>query len=463
MPGAADRQTFASLAGEAAAILRAGTRAADAYGLVHGAVRREGARVWFHPKEAYDLTAFARVIVLGAGKAAAPMARALEEILGDRLTGGVVAVQTGTGAKASLARVEVVEGDHPIPGPASVEAAAAVGAMASHASASDLVVAVISGGASSIIASPEDGLTLGDLQTTWAALLASGEDITAMNGVRKHAARLLGGKLARAASPATLVTLVLSDVPDNRLDSVGSGPSVADPSTFAEALVVLGRVGAVRAVGENVAAFFEEGAQGKRPETPKPHGPPFERSYARLVGSNADAVAGAMRAAAERGYADGGDFRKGRSSEVSGSDARSVGRALATFALYHLELIARGIRESKPVAIVGGGEAPMRLGRKPGRGGRLSELALAAAEVIQGTPGVVVGAMATDGLDGAWDASLVVADGGTLERANAAGLDWAAERDANNTAAVFEAAGTFEKRALTLTNVADLYVALVSP
>ncbi len=463
MPDEKDRQGPASLAADAAAILKAGTSAADAYALVHRAVRRDGPRVWFHPKEAYDLDAFARVVILGAGKAAAPMARALEEILGERLAGGVVAVQSGPGANPRSSRVGVVEGDHPVPGRASVAAAGALEAMASQVSARDLVVALISGGASSVIASPEEGLTLGDLQTTWAALLASGEDIHAVNAVRKHAAALLGGKLARAASPATFVTLVLSDVPDDRLDSVGSGPSVADRSTFGEAAEVLARAGAVRAVPEHVAAFFAAGAAGNRPETPKPGDPLFERSYARLVGSNADAVAGAIRAAAARGYADGGDFRKGRSSEVAGADARSVGRALGTFALYHRELIARGIRQAKPVAIVGGGEAPVRLAKTAGRGGRLSELVLAAAEVIQGNPGVVVAAMATDGLDGDWDASLVIADGLTLERAKAAGVDWAAERDRNNTASVFEAAGTFERGALTGTNVADLYLALVGP
>lgn len=454
---------LSTMRADARAILRAGVEAAESGSLVRRAVTRDAHRVWFHPKEAYDLRAFQRIIVVGAGKAAGPMAQAIEGILGERLSGGVIAVPRATRAVDLPRRIESVEAEHPVPGEGSLRAAQAVRAMASQAGERDLVVALVSGGASSLLAAPEEGLELEDLRATWRALLASGLDIHAMNAVRKHLTRLGGGKLARIASPAPVVSLILSDVPGNRLDSVGSGPTVADRSTFEEAVKVMEKAGASGELPARVRSFLADGAQGKRPETVKPGDALLQKTFNRLIGSNEDAVAGALVKAAALGYTDAGDFRSGGAPAPTGGDARAVGRALGAFAVYLQEVMERGYRPARRMAIIAGGEAPVRVQPGGGRGGRLSELVLSAAEVIDGRPGILVAAAATDGQDGAWDAAGAIADGDTLRGARAAGVDPEKVRQASDTAAVFEAAGGAIPKEATRTNVTDLYLAVVWP
>lgn len=437
--------------------------AADAGLLVRRALRREGNRVWFHPHEPYDLDAFGQVFVAGAGKAAGPMAQAGEALLEDRLAGGVVAVPTGTPASDRPRRLEVVEAEHPLPGAGSLRAAEALTALARHAGPRDLVVFLVSGGASSLMAAPEPGLDLDDLREVWDVLLRSGLDIHEANIARKHLMTLGGGKFARMASRASIVSLILSDVPGNRLETVGSGPTVADRSTIEDAEQVLARAGALPPAAHRLRSFLERAVGNVSVETPKPHDPLLQRVYNRLVGSNEDAAAGAIFKAAELGYHDGGDFRRRSPLPPAAPEAHALGRSLGTYAAYLAKTMKLGYTDPKPMAVIAGGEAPSGRVRRGGRGGRVSAFTLAAARPVEGARGVVVGGLATDGRDGSWDASGALADGATIARAQAAGLSPDEVVASSDSGAVFEAAGGKIPAWPSRTNVADLYIALVVP
>jgi glycerate 2-kinase len=455
------RRTLDELRRDAEAIAVAGIEGADAGRLVLRAVRREENRVWFHPREPYNLDAFERVIVAGAGKAAGPMAQALEAVLGDRISGGCIALPAGPRRSDLLKRIDVVEAEHPLPGPGSLRAAEAIATAVRQAGKNDLVVFLVSGGASSLMAAPEEGLELEDLRFAWDALLRAGLSIVEMNVVRKHLMTLGGGKLALLATRATAVSLILSDVPGNHIESVGSGPTAPDPSTFAEVEQILSKVGALAAGSWRLRAFVERGASGALPETPKPGDGRSPSVYHRLVGTNDSAVAAAILKAAELGYRDGGDFLVKSPAPPAVNEARAVGRSFGVYAAYLAETARLGYGEGSAVAVIGGGEAPATVRRVGGWGGRLSEFALAAAEAIEAQHGVVVGGIATDGQDGAWDASGAFADGETLSRAQRAGVSASDVLQSSDSGRIFEAAGGKQAARPTRTNVADLYIALV--
>lgn len=455
------RRTIDELRRDAESIALAGIEAADGSKLVLRAVRREENRVWFHPREAYNLDAFQRVIVAGAGKAAGPMAQGLEALLGDRITGGCIAVPAGTRRTDVPTRIDVVEAEHPLPGGGSLQAAEAIAAAARQAGKKDLIVFLVSGGASSLMAAPEEGLELEDLRFVWDALLRAGLSVVEMNVVRKHLMTLGGGKLALLASRAAAVSLVLSDVPGNHIESVGSGPTTFDPSTFGEVEQILSKVGALAAGSPRLRAFVERGASGARPETPKPGDGRFPSVYHRLVGTNDSAVAAAIIKAAELGYRDGGNFLAKSPAPPAANEARAVGRSLGVYAAYLAETSRLGYGDGSAVAVIGGGEAPATVRRVGGWGGRLSEFALAAAQAIDAQGGVVVGGIATDGKDGAWDASGALADGETISRAQRAGVSAAEVEQTSDSGRLFEAADGKLAARPTRTNVADLYIALI--
>ncbi len=398
------------------------------------------------------LAANASVRIVAAGKAAAAMTAAAAEILGDRLERGVLVTKHGHLAGRTLPSVVATfEAGHPVPDEAGRAAVAAVEEVLAGRREGDLVVALLSGGASALLADPAEPLTLPDLQATTGLLLRSGASIVELNAVRKHLSRLKGGQLARLAAPATVVSLILSDVVGDPLDVIASGPTAPDPTTFAEAWNVVERRGLADALPASVRVRLRAGVEGRLPETPKPGDPLFGRVHNVLVGSNRLAALAAVGEARALGYA-----TLLLSTFVEG-EAREVARVVAALGR---GLLAHGDPLPPPACLVLGGETTVTV-RGNGRGGRNQEVALAAALALEGVDGISVMALATDGSDGPTDSSGAIVDGATAGAIRAAGLDPAAALAANDAYPALEIAGAQLRTGPTGTNVNDLTVLLV--
>jgi glycerate 2-kinase len=400
----------------------------------------------------YHLDQYERVFVVGGGKAGAPMAQALAEILGDRLTGGWVNVKQGHLVQETLPpALTIHEARHPIPDEAGRHGAAQILRMVEEAMAQDLVFCLISGGGSALLPLPVKGITLADLQALTDALLRCGATINEINAVRKHCSQIKGGQLARAAFPATTVALILSDVVGNPLDVIASGPAVPDPSTYAEAWAVLTHYGIQDRIPPRIADHLRAGLDGKVPETPKPGDPIFERVRNAVIGNNAIAACAAKVAAEQMGY-----HALLLSTYVEG-EAREVAKVAAAIAK---SLAVEGWPLPRPACVIAGGETTVTL-RGDGKGGRNQELALAAALALDGWPGVTVVALATDGTDGPTDAAGAIVDGETIARARALGLSAADYLARNDSYAFFDRLGDLIRTGPTNTNVNDLTFILV--
>jgi len=432
---------------DAMAILLAGVEAVEPRRAVRAHLRRRG-EVLLAGGRRLTLARGGRVWVVGAGKAAAPMADAVEEILGARVAGGLVVTKYGHGAP--LRRVELREAGHPVPDQAGVQASRDLAALLGAVRAGDLVVCVISGGGSALLPSPVEGITLGEKQEVTRLLLGCGATIGEINGVRKHLSALKGGGLARLARPAALLTLVLSDVVGDPLDVIASGPTVADPTTFAEACQVLARYGLGAQVPVPVRARLEAGARGELPETPKPGDRLFARSVNLMVGSNALAVAAAARQARALGY---------RPLVLSTTVTGETREVAAVHAAIARELATTGRPLRRPACLLSGGETTVTL-RGTGKGGRNQEFALAGALGIEGLERMAVLSAGTDGTDGPTDAAGAFADGDTVARARAAGLDPRAALDGHDAYPFFQGLGDLISTGPTRTNVMDLRLIL---
>jgi hydroxypyruvate reductase len=397
----------------------------------------------------YPVSEYRRVIVVGAGKASAPMAAAVEDVLGDHTSvSGVVTVRYGHAAPTR--GVVIREAGHPMPDAAGVAATREIVAALQSATRDDLVVCVLSGGGSALLTLPDEGISLGDLQQTTDALLRCGATISEINVVRKHLDTVKGGGLARFAAPAQLLTLVLSDVVGNPLDAIASGPTVPDTSTFADAAGVFDRYALWPALPTVVAERIRGGASGRWPETPKPGDTLFARSQTVVVGSNLLACEAAARVARELG------MRSVILSTYLEGEARDVGRVLASVLR---EVDASGHPLPRPCLVVAGGETTVTV-RGQGTGGRNQELALAAASAVRGLDDVLLASIGTDGSDGPTDAAGAWVDGATLDRAASLGLDPAAALADNDSFTFFEGLGgaNLVRTGPTNTNVNDLYL-----
>ncbi len=394
----------------------------------------------------------AAVRLVSAGKAAASMTGAAVSLLGGRLERGVLVTKHGHLAGQALPpAIEVFEAGHPVPDDAGRAAVARVEKLLSEGREADVVVALLSGGASALLADPAEPITLSELQATTGLLLRSGASIVELNAVRKHLSRLKGGQLARLAAPATVVSLILSDVVGDPLDVIASGPTAPDPTTFADAWSVVERRGLAGALPASVRARLRAGAEGRLPDTPKPGDPLFDRVHNVLVGSNRLAALAAVGEARALGYT-----TLFLSTFVEG-EAREVARVAAALGR---GVLAHGDPVPPPACLVFGGETTVTV-RGSGRGGRNQELALAAALALEGIDGISVMALATDGSDGPTDSSGAIVDGATAGAIRAAGLDPAAALAANDAYPALEAAGAQLLTGPTGTNVNDLTVVLV--
>ena len=397
----------------------------------------------------YDLEEIGHIHVIGGGKATAAMARAVEDILEERVDRGLVVVKDGY--RVPTRRVEVREAGHPIPDERSVAAAQAILSIAHDAAADDLVVVLISGGGSALLTYPAGDITLEDMQRTTDLLLRSGATINEINAVRKHCSRIKGGQLARHIAPARALGLILSDVIGNPLDVIASGPLAPDPTTFQDAWAVLERYHLVPRIPARVRAHLQAGLEGRIPETPKPGDPIFDRVHMVIVGDNARAAEAAERKAQELGY-----NTHILSTFVEG-EAREVARVVAGLGK---EVVRYNRPLPAPACLILGGETTVTV-RGEGKGGRNQELALSAAVALDGWDRVTVVALGTDGTDGPTDAAGGMVDGRTLARGRAAGLDVNRYLAENNAYPYLAATQDLLITGPTLTNVNDLICVFV--
>lgn len=441
------RAARTQLRAAARAILEEALAAAEPRRLVlaHVAAGRRGVELAGHRHDPRR----GRVVVVAAGKAAVPMATAAEQALGPYLAGGIA---VSTASEGALRRVRLLTASHPVPDARGVAAALEVESLARGLGREDVLLVLLSGGASALLPAPADGLTLEDKAATTRLLLRAGATIQELNAVRKHLSRLKGGGLARAAHPAQVVTLVLSDVVGDDLSTIASGPTVPDPSTYAAALAVLERRGVLEAAPRAVVQRLRDGAQGALPETPKPRDRAFRRTLTRVVGSNRLSIEAAARAARRRG------LRPVVLTTRLEGEAREAARVLVAILR---ECVESGRPAAPPVCLLAGGETTVTV-RGEGQGGRNQELAVAAAEALAGFPVPALAAfLATDGIDGASDAAGGVADDLSTTRAAAAGLaPPAAFLAANDTRNYLGPIGDLLLTGPTGTNVVDVAVLL---
>ncbi len=398
-----------------------------------------------------NLECYARVFVIGGGKAGGGMAEAVEVLLGDWISGGIVNVLKGTEGFNKLKRVRLNGASHPIPDEGGVRGVEEMMGILDGAGEGDLIVVVISGGGSALMTYLADGVSLGDIQEVTSLLLRSGVTINELNAVRKHLSAVKGGQMARRASPATVLSLVLSDVVGDTLDTIASGPTVPDPTTFDDAVNVLKRRGIWEHSPPSIRRHLETGVEGRIEETPKPGDEIFEKVHNVVVGGNLTAARVAVERARTLGY-DSMLF----STRIEG-EASQVGTVLAGIAG---EIAATGNPLGRPAAVVAGGETTVTV-MGSGRGGRNQELALSAARRIRGL-NAVVAALATDGIDGPTEAAGAIVDGATLRRAVSKGLDAAKFLADNDSNGFFNALGDALLTGPTGTNVNDLMLILVS-
>lgn len=383
----------------------------------------------------------ARVFLLGAGKASGAMAAAAEDVLGDRVAGGFVVVKDGYGAR--LRRVEIAEAGHPVPDARGLAASARLLELARGAGEGELIVFLVSGGGSALTPAPAPPITLAEKQELTRLLLASGATIGELNAVRKHLSLFKGGQLARAAWPARVLTLALSDVIGDPLDVIASGPTAPDPTTFGDALEVLARRGLSGRVPASIARRLEAGRAGEIPETAKPGDPLFARVDNVVIGNNALVTDAAVATARRLG------FRADLATRELQGEARDVAR----------EFVARARRLTPPACLIAGGETTVTV-RGQGKGGRCQEFALAAALELSPTERMTVLAAGTDGTDGPTDATGAIVDAGTVARGAAAGADARRALADNDAYGFLRASADLIVSGPTRTNLLDLYLAV---
>jgi len=384
-----------------------------------------------------------RVVVVGGGKSAASMAAALEDAWPDVALEGTVVTRYGHATPTR--HIEVIEASHPVPDAASERGARRLLERVQGLGPDDLVLALMSGGASALLAAPATGLTLADKQAINRALLASGATISEMNAVRKHLSAIKGGRLAAAAAPARVVTLAISDVPGDDPAVIGSGPTVPDPTTFADVRALLVRYGIdpPPAVAQRLAAGADE--------TPKPGALPHAEFH--LIATPMMALRQAAATARQLGLAPLilGDALEGESREM-GTVMAGIAHSVQT----HGEPLAA------PALLLSGGETTVTIGKGPaGRGGRNTEFLLALAVALQGAPGIWAAAGDTDGIDGTEDAAGAIVTPGTLACARENGLDARVVLAGHDSYTLFDAIGDLIRTGPTLTNVNDIRAILI--
>ena len=429
-------------------IFMAGVKAVDPERAVQKYVRRQGNQL-FVGDCSYILDKYKRIFLIGAGKGTAPMAKALEDILEERLTKGLIIVKYGHGIP--LEKTRILEADHPIPDDAGLRATKELLRQAQECTKEDLILCAFSGGGSALLPAPLSPITLDQKQTTTRLLLECGATIDEINAIRKHLSRSKGGWLAKEAYPATIVSLLLSDVIGDRLDVIASGPTVPDESTYSDCIKIIDRYKLGDRLPKSVTDYFIKGAAGSLPETPKPGDPVFSHVQNLIVGNNRESLLAAQERALSLGY-----NTIVLSSQIEG-EAREVAQV---FGAIGKEISQANLPISPPACIIAGGETTVTI-KGRGKGGRNQELALASAIAIDGWEGISLLSAGTDGTDGPTDAAGAIVNGTTCKRARQANLY---PRDfllGNDSYTFFESLGDLLKTGPTRTNVMDIICMLV--
>jgi glycerate 2-kinase len=393
---------------------------------------------------ASEIGAAPRIVVIAIGKASAAMAFAIERRLDGQIADGIAVIPDAPAFALQLTRIRPMAGGHPMPTAASEASAREAMAMLARTAPGDLVIVAISGGASAMFAAPADGVTLEDKVAITSAMLKSPASIREINAVRKHLSCVKGGQLARAARGARIISLILSDVTGNDLATIGSGPTIADGTTFSEAIAVLKRRNIWGRAPERVREHLERGVAGEVPDTPKSGDPAFVRATAAVIGDNAAALDAAARCAADAGWR----VERWRALEGEAEDlGRELANALASISAPRVCVLAGG----EPVVTVRGG----------GRGGRAQQAALAMAlEMERVAPERRIAAMlaGTDGIDGPTDAAGGFAFPSTVARAAARELDPQGALRRNDAYNLLDGAGDLIRTGATGTNVSDIFI-----
>ncbi len=432
----------------------AAVAAADPYQAILGSATLAGDQLTVAGAR-YDLSRFRRILIVGAGKATARMALAVETLLGSRITAGEIIVKEGH--TVPLAIIRQTEASHPIPDEAGVAGTQRILSLLRHTNEKTLVICLLSGGASALLVAPADGISLQDKQEATRLLLNAGATIDELNAVRKHLSAVKGGQLALAAHPAQVVALVLSDVIGDPPGVIASGPTAPDDSTFRDAIAVIEKHGLRSTMPVPVMRRLERGAAGLEAETVKPDAPCLKVTRNVVIGSLRQAISAAQKTLGQSGLA------TRVISDILQGEAREAARVLVQAARAELAMMQPGEQR----CLLCGGETTVTV-HGLGIGGRNQELALAFALEIEGLTGITLLSAGTDGTDGPTDAAGAIVDGMTAMEARRAGLNPLQYLDDNNSYAFFRQLDanlgmqSHFKTGPTGTNVMDIQVILVT-
>jgi glycerate-2-kinase len=396
----------------------------------------------------FNLNIYDKLFIIGGGKAAVSMAESVEKLLETRITGGSLNIPKGSKMSPRSSKIHFIEASHPIPDQKGTEGALQILKIAENATKKDLVIALISGGASSLLSLPGEGLNLNDIKGLTGALLKSGATIEELNTLRKHISLIKGGRLARACYPATLISLIISDVVGDPLDIVASGPTVPDSSTFKGAISVLKKYG-LSTRFPRILNYLEKGVRGEIEETLKEGDHVFNNVYNFLISTNKIVLKQVL-----------GDISKQYdsiiySTKITG-EAREVGEMLGDLVM---EKRAEKERDSLERVIVAGGETTVKV-KGAGKGGRNQELVLGALEVIEGE-GIAIASIGTDGIDGMTDAAGAIADGNSLKRCSGLRLSPRKYLENNDSFNFFKGLNDLIFTGPTGTNINDVMVMVI--
>jgi glycerate 2-kinase len=444
-----ESKTISTMRREAVEIFYKALKAVQAGAAIKRHCKFDG-KTLFIGHRSYHLSQYKNLYVLGAGKATAPMAEAIEDMIDEKITGGIITVKFDH--VADLKHINLIEAGHPIPDENGMRGASAILNLAKNVEKDDLILCLISGGGSALMPFPYDGLTLEDKQDTIKILLSCGATIHEINTIRKHISKIKGGRLAQAVYPATLVTLILSDVVGDDLDVIASGPTVPDSSSFFDCKNIFLRYNIIDKIPKNILNHIESGISDEIDETPKPHDPVFDRTYNLIIGSNVESLMSAKEKAESLGY-----NVLLLSSMIEG-ETRFVAQVHGAIAR---EIIKTGNPLPLPACILSGGETTVTITGN-GLGGRNQEFALSASIDISGKKNIVMLSGGTDGTDGPTDAAGAFSDSFTFKRAEEMGLDPYHFLANNDSYHFFQKLGDLFITGPTNTNVMDLRIVLVT-
>ncbi len=400
----------------------------------------------------FPLKNYHRIFVIGGGKASGYMGVEIERMLGKRITSGLVIIPDYLKPQPRGQQIKYHPATHPVPTRKGMQGVLSTLELVRNVSRSDLVIVLLSGGGSALMPLPAQGISLRDEADITSLLLKSGASIQEINAVRKHLSQIKGGRLAEKLYPATVLSLIISDVVGDKPDAIASGPTAPDPTTYQDAKDILVKYDLWSRIPRSTRKVIDDGVSGSTPDTPKEDNRVFRYVHNLIIGTNRESCLAAARASRRTGYR-----TIILSTRISG-EAREVGRILG--------LIAAGIRENglplePPAALVAGGETTVTV-RGKGKGGRNQELSLAAATKISGSNGVVVGSLATDGIDGQTEAAGALVDGTTVTRGRELGMEPEEYLNSNDSYGYFRKLDALITTGPTGTNVNDIMILAAS-